>query len=181
MIRVIRDLLQHLDPCTSMVHTLWDSLIKVNGEGARTLQLFLSLEPMQGWDKRLLWCNKYLFCLFISWMLHLISIFHPKEIWEMFCFPIRTPKIFLIWPLCSAPPWDIKSLYIMEETSALTSREESFEEKKVRVGISDLNVYQKANIIPLMLVVSNCMANLGFVKHLSKSVHSFICQAQRSV
>ena len=51
----------------------------------------------------------------------------------------------------------------MEETSALTSRftrEESFEEKKVRVGISDLNVYQKANIIPLMLVVSNCMANL---------------------
>ena len=72
----------------------------------------------------------------------------------------------------------------MEETSALTSRftrEESFEEKKVRVGISDLNVYQKANIIPLMLVVSNCMANLGFVKYLSKSVHSFICQAQRSV
>ena len=45
----------------------------------------------------------------------------------------------------------------MEETGASTSqltREESLEEKKVRVGISDLNVYQKVIIIPLMLVVS---------------------------
>lgn len=72
----------------------------------------------------------------------------------------------------------------MEETGALTSqftREESLEEKKVRVGISDLNVYQKVIIIPLMLVVSNCMVNLGFMMHLSKSAHSFICQAQCSV
>ena len=138
----------------------------------------------QGWEERLLWCNKNLFCLFISWMLHLISILHPKEIWEMFCFPIGTPNIFLIWPLCSALPWDIKSLYIMEETGASTSqftREESLEEKKVRVGISDLNVYQKVIIIPLILVVSNCMVNLGFMMHLSKSAHSFICQAQCSV
>lgn len=63
----------------------------------------------------------------------------------------------------------------MEETGASTSqltREESLEEKKVRVGISDLNVYQKVIIIPLMLVVSNCMVNLGFLMHLSKSAHS---------
>ena len=42
----------------------------------------------------------------------------------------------------------------MEETGASTSqftREESLEEKKVRVGISDLNVYQKVIIIPLTL------------------------------
>lgn len=63
----------------------------------------------------------------------------------------------------------------MEETGASTSqftREESLEEKKVRVGISDLNVYQKVIIIPLMLVVSNCMVNLGFMMHLSKSARS---------
>ena len=72
----------------------------------------------------------------------------------------------------------------MEETGASTSqftREESLEEKKVRVGISELNVYQKVIIIPLKLVVSNCMVNLGFMMHLSKSAHSFICQAQCSV
>ena len=63
----------------------------------------------------------------------------------------------------------------MEETGASTSqftREESLEEKKVRVGISELNVYQKVIIIPLKLVVSNCMVNLGFMMHLSKSAHS---------
>ena len=128
------------------------------------------------------WCNKYLFALFISRTLHPISIFHPKEIWEMFCLPIESPKIFLIWPVCTGAPWGVKTLCIMEEIFALYAltsnftRGESLEEIKVRVGISKClpkAYYNSSNV--------RCVWLHGWFRIcdaiISQSAHPFIYQA----